>query len=146
MPARVVASAVGIDVPVRAVGVAADGQMELPADPATIGWYRFGPGPADGQGTVVLGGHLDSKQYGVGPLVRLRKVRPGQLIRLSSDGGRTTTYRVDDVRAVAKSRLALADLFDRTGSPRLRIVTCGGRYEPDNGGYQQNLVVSATRL
>ena len=55
-------------------------------------------------------------------------------------------YRVDGVREIPKRRLALEDLFDRSGVPRLQIVTCGGRYEPDNGGYQQNLVVSATRL
>jgi hypothetical protein len=146
VPVRVVAPTVGIDIAVRAVDIAADGQMELPPNPAVIGWYRFGPGPTDGQGAVVLGGHLDSKEYGVGPLVRLRKLRTGQLIRISSYDGRTTTYRVDDVREISKSRLALDDLFDRTGAPRLRIVTCGGRYEPDNGGYQQNLVVSATRL
>ena len=146
VPVRLVVKSVGIDVPVRAVGVAADGQMELPPDPATIGWYRFGPGPSDGQGAVVLGGHLDSKQYGVGPLVRLRKLRTGQLIRISSYDGRSTTYRVDQIREIPKRRLALADLFDRAGTPRLQIITCGGRYEPDNGGYQQNLVVSATRL
>jgi hypothetical protein len=93
----------------------------------------------------VLGGHLDSKEYGVGPLVRLRNLRIGQLVRISSYGGRTTTYRVDDVREIAKRRLPLAELFDRGGAPRLRIVTCGGRYEPDSGGYQQNLVVSASR-
>jgi hypothetical protein len=146
VPVRLVVESVGVDVPVRAVGVAADGQMELPPDPATIGWYRFGPGPADGRGSVVLGGHLDSKQYGVGPLVRLRKLRTGQLVRISSYDGSTTMYRVDGVREIPKRRLALEDLFDRSGVPRLRIVTCGGRYEPDNGGYQQNLVVSATRL
>ncbi|MFI6676222.1 class F sortase [Kribbella sp. NPDC050469] len=146
VPTRLVVPAAGIDVPVRAVGVAADGQMELPPDPATIGWYRFGPGPGDGRGSMVLGGHLDSKEYGVGPLVRLRKVRPGQLIRISSYGGRTTTYRIDSIREITKRRLPLADLFDRTGPHRLQVVTCGGDYDPDNGGYQQNLVVSATKI
>jgi hypothetical protein len=141
-----VVRSVGLDVPVRAVGVAPDGQMELPPDPAVIGWYRFGPDPTRDNGSVVLGGHLDSKEYGVGPLVRLRKLRPGQLVRVRSYGGRTTTYRVDSVREVDKQRLALADVFDRSGSPRLRIVTCGGPYDPGNGGYQQNLVVSAARV
>ncbi|WP_132210825.1 class F sortase [Kribbella steppae] len=146
VPVRLAVKSVGIDVPVLPVGVATDGQMELPPDPAAIGWYRFGPGPAADQGAVVLGGHLDSKQYGVGPLVRLRKVRTGQVVRISSYDGRTTTYRVDHVREIPKRRLVLADLFDRAGTPRLVIITCGGRYEPDNGGYQQNLVVSATRI
>ncbi|MEU8222018.1 class F sortase [Kribbella sp. NPDC048915] len=145
-PTRLMVQSVGIDIPIRAVGVAADGQMELPPNPAVIGWYRFGPAPANPEGSVVLGGHLDSKEYGVGPLVRLRKLRAGQLVRITSYGGRTTTYRVDSVREVDKHRLALADVFDRSGTPRLRIVTCGGPYDPDNGGYQQNLVVGAARI
>ena len=34
----------GIDAPVRAVGVDADGEMEVPAA-TDVGWYRFGPAP-----------------------------------------------------------------------------------------------------
>ena len=52
---------------VAAMGVAEDGQMALPPDPRTIGWYRYGAGPGDRVGSVVLGGHLDSREYGVGP-------------------------------------------------------------------------------
>ena len=35
------------------------------------------------------------------------------------------------------------ELFARTGPERLWIITCGGEYLPDEGGYQQNLVVTA---
>ena len=34
-------------------------------------------------------------------------------------------------------------LFARTGPGRLQIVTCGGSYLPDKGGYQENIVVTA---
>jgi hypothetical protein len=34
-------------------------------------------------------------------------------------------------------------VFARTGAPRLRLITCGGEYDVDAGGYQQNLVVTA---
>jgi LPXTG-site transpeptidase (sortase) family protein len=128
--------------PVDAVGVAKDGQMALPPDPKTIGWYKFGPTPTDAKGSVVLGGHLDSREYGVGPLVRLRKLRPGDAVELKA-GNRSVRYRVEAVRDVPKSELAVDDLFDRDGARRLRIVTCGGPYDAARGGYRDNLVVTA---
>ena len=130
----------GLDLPVLAVGVAADGQMALPPDPATIGWYRFGPGPADAAGSVVLGGHLDSKVYGVGPLVRLRKLGAGDAIALHSTDGSITTYRVRTVRDVRKSGLPLDEVFDRDGARELRIITCGGPYDRNGGGYRLILI------
>jgi len=143
-PERLVITAVGVDVPVIAVGVANDGQMALPPDPARIGWYRFGPRPGARSGSVVLGGHLDSKQYGVGPLVRLRKLRPGDRITVRSTDDSTKTYRVRKLQDIPKATLNVADIFDRGGPSQLRIVTCGGPYNPDAGGYRDNLVVTAT--
>ncbi|TDO48931.1 sortase family protein [Kribbella sp. VKM Ac-2571] len=143
-PVRLQIQAIGIDLPVLPVGVASNGQMDLPPDPATIGWYRFGPGIDSTTGSVVLGGHLDSKQYGVGPLVRLRKLRPGGLIVVRSAKDETTTYRVRQIEQVPKTGLALDRVFARDGSPALWIVTCGGPYDRDLGGYRDNLVVTAT--
>ncbi|HEY9339311.1 MAG TPA: sortase [Kribbella sp.] len=142
-PNRMRLESIGVDVPVVAVGVAADGQMELPPNPAVIGWYRFGPSTTDQRGSVVLGGHLDSKQYGVGPLVRLRKLRPGDLVTVRLSDNSTTSYRVRTVEDIAKSSLALDRVFDRDGTPLLRIITCGGPYDRTAGGYRDNLVVTA---
>ncbi|MEV0288555.1 MULTISPECIES: class F sortase [unclassified Kribbella] len=143
-PSRVVIEAAALDISVRPVGVAKDGQMELPPDPRVIGWYRFGPGPTDDQGTVVLGGHLDSKEYGVGPLVRLRRLDRGDLITVRSGDGSTVRYRVRQVDDIAKKKLPVDQLFAREGPPVLKIVTCGGPYDRNDGGYRDNLVVTAT--
>lgn len=131
-----------IDSPVRPVGVAADGQMALPANPAVLGWYRFGPAPGDGTGSVVLAGHLDSKRYGLGPLVALREVDVGDVVRVARSDGGLRRYAVVDIRRYDRQALP-EELFARTGPERLRIITCGGEYDPENGGYQQNLVVTA---
>jgi hypothetical protein len=145
-PTRLVVPAAGLDVAVKPVGVAPDGQMQLPPDPSVIGWYRFGPAPGDAQGAVVLGGHLDSKQYGAGPLVGLRRLHGGDRIAVRSSDGKTTTttqYRVTKVQDIAKKTLPIDQIFDRDGPSVLRIITCGGPYDPDRG-YQDNLVVTAT--
>lgn len=143
-PDRVTIASIGLDLPVRAVGVAADGQMELPVNPSVVGWYKFGPAPADSEGSVVLGGHLDSREYGVGPLVRLRKLRPGAVIEVRTADGAKARYTVEGVRDVAKQKLAVGELFARTGARRLHLVTCGGPYDANGGGYRDNLVVTAT--
>ena len=142
-PVRVDLASVGIDSTVRAVGVAADGQMRLPADPRVMGWYRFGSAPgAESGGSVVLAGHLDSKRFGLGPLVRLRDTEVGDPIEVTLSNGATSTYTVVGVERFDRQGLP-QELFSRQGPERLRVITCGGEYDPDAGGYQQNLVVTA---
>ena len=139
---RVQVSTAGIDSAVRPVGVTPDGQMALPDRPEVLGWYRFGPAPGAGTGSVVLAGHLDSVRYGLGPLVGLREVEAGDGVLVTRSDGTVEDYTVTDVRRIDRSALP-EELFARTGPERLRIITCGGEYVPDQGGYQQNLVVTA---
>jgi LPXTG-site transpeptidase (sortase) family protein len=144
-PTRVSVPSVGISMPVRPVGVDRAGLMALPESAFTAGWYRFGRGPLDRSGTTVLAGHVDTVEEGVGPLSRLSSVRVGADVRLRA-GGREVTYRVERVQRVAKSVLDLPRLFARGGPARLQLVTCGGEYLPDSGGYQDNVVVTARRV
>ncbi len=142
-PVRVTMRSADIAARLRSVGVASDGSMELPPDPRVMGWYRFGavPGESDG-GSVVLAGHLDSKRFGLGPLARLRDMRPGDAVALTLAGGSSRTYRVTDLERYDRQALP-AFLFSRSGPERLRVITCGGEYDAQAGGYQQNLVVTA---
>lgn len=140
---RLTAPTVGLDLPIRPVGVARDRQMALPADPSVLGWYRYGPAPGAGRGSVVLAGHVDSRRFGLGPLVRLRDMQVGDRIQVTRDDGTRRAYLVRSLRRYDRQALP-AEIFSRTGAERLRLVTCGGAFLPDLGGYQQNLVVTAT--
>ncbi len=142
-PVEVLVRSVSIEADVRPVGVAADGQMQLPANPAVLGWYRFGAAPAAGAGSVVLGGHLDSRRFGLGPLVGLREVVVGDRVTLRMSDGRRLEYVVRRLDRYDRRRLP-ADVFARTGPERLRLVTCSGEFDPDAGGYRENLVVTAS--
>lgn len=142
-PVTVIMQSTDIAAPVRPVGVARDGQMEIPPNPRVMGWYRFGavPGERSG-GSVVLAGHLDSKLFGLGPLARLRDMRPGDPVEVTLADGTRRTYRVTGLERF--DRQALPDfLFSRSGPERLRVITCGGEYDAEAGGYRQNLVVTA---
>lgn len=141
-PVRLEVTDLGIDVPVRPTGTASDGSMELPDSAAEAGWYRFGPAPADPNGAVVVAAHVDDAT-GVGPFAVLVDVAEGTGLTVVDDAGTTHNYTVTDVRSIAKAQVPFAEIFDRTGEPRLVLVTCGGRWDASVSSYTDNVVVTA---
>ncbi len=141
-PTRLVLPTLGLTLPVRATGVDEQGLMALPETAYAVGWYRFGSGPLDRRGATVVAGHVDTAAEGTGPLAGLAAVRRGDPVSLWV-GDRRVRYRVVEIARVAKSVLDLPALFTRAGPPRLHLVTCGGDYLPERGGYQDNVVLTA---
>ena len=144
-PRRLVIARLGVAMPVLPAGLTSGGQMALPDHPQQVGWYRYGPQPGDASGSVVLGGHVDSRADGIGPLAALGRLERGDRIVVQQAAGRQV-YRVRSVQLISKRALPVAALFDRSGPAALRILTCGGPYDPSRGGYRDNLVVTAEPL
>ena len=130
-----------LKMPIPAVTVDDKGAMAIPAQPTEIGWYAYGPRPGSPRGSAVLGGHVDSREYGVGPLAGLKQLRRGDEIIIKTNKG-TERYRVSTVRLISKQNLDPREVFTREGEPLLQILTCGGTYRR-SGGYQANVVVTA---
>jgi len=141
-PTRLRIGSLDLELPVAPMGVDEEGLMALPATPFATAWYRYGADPTDRRGAVVVAGHVDTAEEGVGPLSQLSGLEAGSRVTLDHRGG-STTYAVVAVRRLPKAVLDLPALFRRTGPPRLHLVTCGGAYLPDQGGYQDNVVVVA---
>ncbi|MGY1711920.1 class F sortase [Geodermatophilus sp. SYSU D00758] len=144
-PARLVVPALGVDAPVDPVGVAADGQMQLPEDVSRVGWYRFGPEPG-GAGSAVLAGHVDDAEQGLGELAPLRGAAVGTEVEVTDTAGTATRWRVVSREVLHKQELPLAQLFAREGPPRLVLITCGGPFLLEHGSYRDNVVVVAEPL
>lgn len=125
------------------VGVADDGEVEVPEDARRVGWYRFGPAPGAAEGSAVIVGHVDSQTQGLGVLAGLNDVRENDRVEIRAAGGGTTAYRIVSRQTVDKKSLSGSGVFRRDGSPVLTLVTCAGPYLKDRGGYQDNLVVTA---
>jgi hypothetical protein len=127
--------------PITAVTVDDSGAMALPARPTEIGWYAYGPRPGSAQGSAVLGGHVDSREYGIGPLVGLKQLRRDDEIIITTTAG-AERFRVAAVQLINKQNVDLRNMFKRVGEPLLRILTCGGTYRR-SGGYEANVIVTA---
>ncbi len=144
-PARVAVPARGLDAPLDPVGTAPDGQMAIPDDVDRAGWYRFGPVPG-APGSAVVAGHVDDAEQGLGAMAALRAAEPGDEVVVTDAAGAVTRWRVVSRESLDKQALPVDVLFRRDGPPRLTLVTCGGPFLPEVGGYRDNVVVVAEPL
>ncbi len=131
---------VGIEAPVRPVGIDAAGEYELPPG-SEIGWYRFGPTPGDA-GSSVLAAHVDWNGR-PGAFFELQDAQIGDRVTVSYDDRSEASFVIVDVNRYAKSELPLDSLFERSGEPRLTLITCGGDFNPGLRSYEDNIVVIA---
>jgi sortase (surface protein transpeptidase) len=141
-PTRLRIPAIGVSATVTSLGIKADQTVEVPENPAQVGWYRLGARPGQ-DGSAVLLGHVDSTE---GPAVfyRLRSLTRGDEVDVRAADGSTTRFEVTSIATYANEDFPAQKVYRTTGSPGLALVTCGGRYDAARGGYQSNVVVYAT--
>jgi LPXTG-site transpeptidase (sortase) family protein len=119
-----------------------DGELRVPEHVQHVGWWDGSSFVGDPFGTTVIAGHVDSATEGLGFFARLVRVKVGDTVTLRGDGHRAA-YRIVSVQLVAKKALSSdSHAFDQTGDHRLVLITCGGGYHRDRGGYDSNLVVT----
>lgn len=129
--------------PVEPVSTAANGELTIPQDVDHVGWWDGSAWVNDAFGNTVIAGHVDSQQ-GYGFFARLLLLKVGEKVTVSS-GSHQLTYKITSVRSVKRQALATdGDAFEQTGDHRLVLITCTGAYNRDRGGYDRNLVVTAT--
>ena len=141
-PVGITIATIGVRGRVVPVGIeAGTGNVQVPGDVDTVGWYRFGPIPG-AAGSAVLLGHVDSRTQGLGVFFRLRELGPGDLLHVDFADGSRSSFRVVGRRSYPKRDLP-TDLFERAGRPILALVTCGGSFDEATGSYDDNVVVFA---
>lgn len=132
--------AIGVATDLVRLGLQPDRTVEVPQDAARAGWFDEGPPPGQPGASVVLG-HVDSVE---GPAVfyRLAQLRPGDRVQVSLSDGSVARFAVRRVATFANDDFPSEQVY--AGNPvqrTLNLVTCGGWYDADLGGWQGNVVV-----
>lgn len=140
-PAQVAFEGTEVSADVVAVGVLPSGALQIPDDPAQVGWWAAGAQPGDAEGSVVLAGHMDGLRRD-GAMSTLLDVAPGDTVTIEDRRGDTHEYRIT-TRSTPPQESLDPDLFATDGSPRLVLVTCGGTFDEATGRYSENIVVIA---
>lgn len=88
-------------------------------------------------------GHVDTT---TGPAVfhGLKELHDGDEIEVTRADRRVAVFEVDEIQRYRKERLPVDQVYGDFSRPRLRLITCGGRWVGGATGYADNLVVYAT--
>lgn len=143
-PTRISIAAIALSMDVQPEGLDDTGQMAVPTNSQVAGWYKFGPGLSATSGAIVIVSHIDAYQGGIGPFSRIGDLAVGAPIEVTGDTGAVTTYLTQSIEQIPKTDVQWASIFDRAGSPRLVLVTCGGEFNYQTGHYLDNIIVTAT--
>jgi sortase (surface protein transpeptidase) len=142
-PVRVRIPTIAVDSELEALGRAADQSIEVPRHPGSAGWWAGGPRPGQ-VGPAVILGHVASK---TGPAVffRLGELEAGDEVLIERTDGTTAHFLVTRLERYHKSEFPSELVYYPTVEPELRLVTCGGPFDPSTGHYRDNLVVFAAQ-
>ncbi len=127
------------------LGLNADGTVEVPPlerdDKA--GWYEPGPEPG-AVGPAAILGHVDSAEWGPGVFFDLGALEQGDEIAVTRADGSVAVFAVDRVERHPKDEFPTIDVYGNTDDAQLRLITCGGAFDPDARSYEDNTIAFAT--
>jgi hypothetical protein len=141
-PVRVDIAAVGVTAPIGPLGLNPDGTLEVPSNFAHAGWYTGRPTPGEA-GPAIIVAHRSSRR-GPGAFWKLPDIQPGQQVVVTRADRRRVFFSVERVEQHRKDAFPTAEVYGPTPETSLRLITCGGPFEPALGDhYRDNVIVFA---
>jgi LPXTG-site transpeptidase (sortase) family protein len=141
LPVELTIPVLGVRAPMVHLGLDHDGSLQVPSSIAVAGWYTGSPRPG-AVGSSVIAGHVDSLS-GPGVFYRLGTLRPGDRVYVSRADGTMAAFSVTKVLTYAKDAFPTADVYGASPDPELRLITCGGTFDPATRHYLSNVVAYA---
>ncbi len=135
---------IGVKTQLITLGLTAGGALQVPTSWTVAGWYTGSPRPG-AIGSAIIVGHIDSLS---GPAVffRLPELRHGDDVYVKRADGTTAEFRVTSVQTYLKDQFPTQTVYGPTPDAELRLITCGGTFDPATGHYLSNIVVYATEV
>ncbi len=140
-PVRLLVPGIGVDTDLMELGLQADGSLEVPPAGFPAGWFTGAPMPG-AIGPAVMAGHVDwAGEPGV--FYDLRELEPADRITVARADGSSVVFAVTSVQQFAKDEFPTAAVYGDLDHPGLRLITCGGSFDPAERSYSDNIVVFA---
>jgi hypothetical protein len=142
LPLRLKAKAVGIDYPIKPIGLNEDGTIETPGlFESVTGWFEPGPSPGE-VGPAVIVGHVNT-YLGPSVFARLHELVPGDRISVSRQDGTTAVFKVQSIKQFSQDDFPTKRVYGPLDYAGLRLITCGGSFNAFSGNYSHNTIVFA---
>jgi LPXTG-site transpeptidase (sortase) family protein len=144
VPVALTIPSIGVQTPLIRLGLTASGTLQVPPTASVAGWYTGSPRPG-AIGSAVIAGHIDS-YLGPGIFFRLDLLRPGDRVYVRRADGTLAVFRVTSVQMYAKDQFPTSTVYGPAPDPELRLITCGGVFDPALRSYLSNVVVYGTEI
>lgn len=148
-PAQVEIPAIGVNTPLTALGTDESGKPAVPPvdQPEVAAWSTWTPKPGS-PGAATLIGHVSGIDGPGGPRVDgvfhdIPTLTPGDPITVTDTDGARHEFVVTKVEQYPKTLLPVEAIWGDVPGPELRLITCGGIYDPDNRRFLGQDVVYA---
>ena len=152
-PSRLIIGTQSMDVALVQVDVAPDGTLEAPKDWFAGGWYIDGA-KAGEPGNLIIDGHLDTNTGAPAAFWNLKNVKPGDIVTVVDDVGRTFDYIVTkslEIDINDPNRLQIFDenRFSSENSNSLEskdiahvtLITCAGDWLAGTSTYSKRWII-----
>ena len=134
---------IGVQTKLITLGLAADGELQVPSSTSIAGWYTGSPRPG-AVGSAIIVGHIDSVTR-PGVFYRLSELKAGDKVYVRRADGTLAEFRVTSVQTYLKDQFPTEDVYGPVPDAELRLITCGGAFDAATGHYLSNIVVYATQ-
>lgn len=143
-PSSLTIPQIGVRTKLIRLGLTASGALQVPPTTAVAGWYTGSSRPG-AIGPAVIDGHIDS-YLGPGIFFRLIELRKGDRIYVRRADGTLVVFSVTAVHMYSKNAFPTKAVYGATPDAELRLITCGGVFDPARGSYLSNVVVYAVAI
>lgn len=149
-PTAVRIPAIGVSSTLTQTGLLPDGTAETPpvTQPQQASWSNFSGRPGEAGYPAVILGHVSGRPPGAtrsvpGVFARLDELAPGDEVLVDRADGTSTRFVVGRVELHPKDLFPTDAVYGDTATPTLRLITCGGDFDPAAHSYRSNVVVFA---
>jgi sortase (surface protein transpeptidase) len=137
----------GVSMKIHRLGLDPKNDIDLTAldnAPADAGWYCYSPAPGL-KGPSVLLGHVDWNGGKPAAFAKLKTLKAGNEITVTTTGGTTLIFQVTKVEQVKKISFPADEVYGDTLDSQLRLITCGGVFDHKAKSYVDNTIVFLTK-
>ncbi|WP_034269437.1 class F sortase [Haloechinothrix halophila] len=144
-PVALAVPAIGVRSRLLHLGLQDDRSLEVPPEEpdSKAGWFNQSPTPGEAGPSILLG-HVDSAEYGPAVFFELTKLAKGDKVTVDRADGTTAVFRVDRTERYAKNEFPTHEVYGNIDHAGLRLITCGGEFDLEEGSYEDNIVTYAT--
>ena len=144
LPVRLIIEKIKVNTSIQSAGLTQSGNMAVPSQANSVGWYEYGSRPGE-QGAAVLAGHLDGAQGKPDVFAKLHVLEKGDTFLVIDDVGKTITFVVTSTRMYNQSDKP-SEVFTASDGAHVNLITCAGAWDNKRHLYTKRLVVFGERL